>query len=123
MRASALIVARPGPLLDGLHALVGSMPQIGAVSAVSDVYAAPRLGLGAGPALVLLDGDQNGEKAWRIVRRARACWPEARTIILVSTVQQQAEAEAAGADAVLLQGLPAGRIIAAIVKLLPQPVP
>jgi len=122
MRASALIIARPGPLRDGLHALMGSMPQIGSICAVNDVYAVPRLDLGGGPALVLVDGDQNGGSAWRMIRRTKDRWPQARTIILVSTVQQQVEAEAAGADAVLLQGLPAGRLVAAIVKLLPQPV-
>jgi hypothetical protein len=46
----------------------------------------------------------------------------ARCIFLANDVQQHQEAEAAGADAVLLEGFPAGRLVAAIVRLLPQPV-
>jgi hypothetical protein len=72
--------------------------------------------------LVVLDGDQPGEKVGRMVRSARVRWPQAQTIVLVGTGKQQREAELAGADRVLFQGLPAGRLIAAIVKVLPQPV-
>jgi DNA-binding NarL/FixJ family response regulator len=122
MEASALIIARPKPLRDGLQALVGTMPQIGIVSVVSDIHSALRARLDPCPALVLLETPVADDHVWLTVRRARAMWPRARTIILVSNVQQQAEAEAAGADVVLFQGFPAGRLTAAIVKLLPQPV-
>jgi DNA-binding NarL/FixJ family response regulator len=54
------------------------------------------------------------------VRRAKAKWPQARCIFLADSVQQQYEAEAAGADAVLLKGVSSTRLIATIVKLLPQ---
>jgi len=119
MRASALILAQPGPLRDGLRALVGTMPQIGTVNVAHDIQSALATDLGPSPALVLVDGDQ--DPVWLTVRRAKARWPQARTIVLVSSVQQQGEAEAAGADVVLLQGFQAGRLVAAIVKLLPQP--
>lgn len=122
MPASAVIIAPPGPLRDGLHALVGAMPQIDRVWAVGDVSAVPVTGSDPGPTLVVLDGDQAGEKVRRMVRRARVRWPQARTIVLVGTAAQHQEAELAGADGVLFQGLPAGRLVAAIVKLLPQPV-
>ncbi|MGD8967647.1 MAG: hypothetical protein PVI07_09075 [Anaerolineae bacterium] len=122
MGASALIIARPEPLRDGLQALVGAMPQIGAVNVMSDVYSGLRDDLEPGPALSLLDADTTDDDVWLTVRRAKARWPRARTIVLASNVQQQAEAEAADADTVLLEGFPAGRLVAAIVKLLPQPV-
>jgi DNA-binding NarL/FixJ family response regulator len=122
MVASTLIIARPEPLRDGLHALVGTMPQIGTVNVVSDVHSALKVDLDPCPALVLVDAGLADDDIWLTVRRARARWPGARTIILVSNVDQQMEAEAAGADAVLLEGFPAGRLVAAIVKLLPQPV-
>ncbi|MGD9029405.1 MAG: hypothetical protein PVG25_06300 [Anaerolineae bacterium] len=121
MGASALIIARPEPLRDGLHALVGTMPQIGSVNVVSDVHTALKADIGC-PALLLLDAGSTASDTWLTVRRAKARWPRARTIVLVSNVQQQAEAEAAGADTVLLEGFPAGRLVAAIVRLLPQPV-
>jgi DNA-binding NarL/FixJ family response regulator len=98
------------------------MPQIAAVNVVSDVHSALRAELDPCPALVLLETGLTDDDVWLTVRRAKARWPRARTIILVSDFQQQAEAEAAGADVVLLEGFPAGRLTAAIVKLLPQPV-
>lgn len=120
--ASALIIARPGPLRDGLRALVGTMPQIGTIDALSDVQSAWRSDFDLYPALVLLDANLIRDDVWRAVRRTKVRWPRARTIILVSDVQQQGEAEDAGADAVLLHGFPAGRLVAAMVKLLPQPI-
>lgn len=122
MGASALIIAQPGPLRDGLHALVGTMLQIGTVDVLDDVDSAFGGTFNQCPALVLLDADLTEDKVWLTVRRIRRKWPRARTIILVGNVEQQEAAEAAGADVVLLQGLPAGRLVAAVVRLLPQPV-
>lgn len=116
-----MIMAGPGPLRDGLQALVGTMPQIGAVEAVSDVDMAFRRDFDRCPALVLLDANLVDDKVWLAVRRVKSRWQRARIIVLAPGVQQQEEAEAAGADAVLLQGFPAGRLVSAIVKLLPQP--
>ena len=122
MGASALIIAQPGPLRDGLDALVGTMPQIGTVDIVGDVESAFGLRFNQGPALVLLDAELTKDNVWLAVRRVKRKWPQARTIILAGNVEQQESAEAAGADVVLLEGLPAGRLVAAIVRLLPQPV-
>jgi DNA-binding NarL/FixJ family response regulator len=122
MGASALIIAQPGPLRDGLHALVGTMPQIGGVDVTGDLESAFKATFNECPALVLLDAHLNGGKVWLTVRRAKVKWPRARTIVLAGNVEQQEEASAAGADVVLLEGLPAGRLVAAIVKLLPQPI-
>ncbi len=120
MGVSALIIAGPGPLQDGLKALVGTMPQIATLDVASDVDLVFNRGFGSYPVLVLLDANLIEDRIWLTVRQAKAKWPHARTIVLAQGVEQQAEAEAAGADMVLLQGLPAGRLVAAIVKLLPQ---
>ncbi len=122
MATSALIIAGLGPLRDGLQALLRTMPQIGTVDVVSDIRSTLEVNAHMSPALVLLDANLADGRLWLTVRRVKARWPRARTIILVSSVEQQADAEAAGADAVLLQGFPAGRLVAAIVRLLPQPV-
>jgi DNA-binding NarL/FixJ family response regulator len=97
------------------------MPQIGAVSVASNARSALTADLDPTPALVLLDSGMTVDDVWLTLRGAKARWPLARTIVLVSDVQQQAEAEAAGADMVLLEGFPAGRLVAAILRLLPQP--
>jgi len=118
--ASALIVAKPGPLRDGLYALMEAMPQIGSVYAAEDVPSAPETTFKDGLALVLLDSVPGCNDVWMGVRRAKARWPQARCVLLVDNVEQHNEAEAAGADAVLLKGLPAPRLVASIVRLLPQ---
>ncbi len=117
-----MIIARPGPLRDGLHALVDTMPQVAGVDIVSDVDSALKTEWDRGPAVVLLDVSLTDDKVWLSVRRVKLRWPRARTIILAGSVQQQDEAEAGGADVVLLKGFPAGRLVAAIVRLLPQPI-
>jgi DNA-binding NarL/FixJ family response regulator len=120
MAASALIIAGPGPLRDGLRALVGTMPQVEAVSVASNVQGFANIDLQTQPNLVLLDVSA-APGVWLTIRRIKARWPGSRIIVLANTVEQQGEAVAAGADAVLLEGLPAARIIAVIVKLLPWP--
>ena len=122
MGTSALIVARPGPMRDGLHALVSAMPQIHAVQEADDVASALKMALEGCPALVLMESTPGGNDVWKAMRRVKARWPMAPCIFLANDVQQHQEAKAAGADVVLLEGFPAGRLVAAIVGLLPQPI-
>jgi DNA-binding NarL/FixJ family response regulator len=119
---SALIVAKPGPLRDGLQALMAAMPQIEAAYEVNDFASALEMTSACCPTLVLLDCGLNGGDTWMTVRRAKARWPQARCVFLANDVQQHQEAEAAGADAVLLKGFPAARLAATIVRLLPRQV-
>ena len=117
---AALIVAKPGPLRDGLRALMTATPQIEAVEEVEDISLALRVVFEHCPDLVVLDSDLANGEVWMTVRRTKARCPGVRCIVLANDVQQNQEAEAAGADAVLLKGFPAVRLIAIIVKLLPQ---
>lgn len=122
MALSALIVAGPGPLRDGLHALVKTMPQIRAVIVVTDVHSAFKAEFAFHPGLVLLEGDVAGGEISLTVTRARARWPGARTIVLAGNVRQQQQAEAAGADVVLMEGFPASGLVSTIARLVAQPV-
>jgi DNA-binding response OmpR family regulator len=120
---SALIVAKPGPLRDSLQALMAAMmPQIEAAYEVNDLASALEMTFACCPTLVLLDCGLNGGDGWMTVRRAKAKWPQARCVFLANDVQQHQEAEAAGADAVLLKGFPAAGLVATIVGLLPRQV-
>jgi DNA-binding NarL/FixJ family response regulator len=107
---------------DGLHALVTAMPQIDAVLAADDIASALTMPFQGLPALVLMESTPKSRDVWLAMRRVKARWPKTRCIFLAGDVQQHQEAEAAGADVVLLQGFPAGRLVAAIVGLLPQPI-
>jgi DNA-binding NarL/FixJ family response regulator len=105
-----------------LQALVTAVPQIDAVREADDVASALTMAFEGWPALVLMESTPGGKDVWRAMRRVKARWPIARCIFLANDVQQHQEAEAAGADVVLLEGFPAGRLVAAIVGLLSQPV-
>jgi DNA-binding NarL/FixJ family response regulator len=118
--ASVLIIARSGPLRDGLRALLTAMPQVNAAEEACDLSTALRMAFERAPALVLLDSVLTGSEVWLAVRQAKAKWPRARCIFLADSVQQQYEAEAAGADAVLLKGVLPAKLIATIVRLLPR---
>jgi DNA-binding NarL/FixJ family response regulator len=107
---------------DGLHALVTAMPQIETVRDADEVTSALTMASAPSPELVLMESTPGGKDVWITVRRVKARWPLARCICLVNDVNQRQEAESAGADVVLLEGFPAGRLVAAIVRLLPQPV-
>ena len=116
----ALIVAEPGPLRDGLRALLIAMPQVDAVEEACDLSSALGMAFEHAPALALLDSGPAHSETWLAVRRVKAKWPRARCIFLADSVQQQYEAEAAGADAVLLKGVLPSRLIATVVRLLPR---
>jgi DNA-binding NarL/FixJ family response regulator len=118
--ALALIVVKPGPLRDGLQALLIAMPQVDAVEQMCDVSSALEAALERPPALVLLDSGLAGSGIRPTLRQAKARWPQARSIFLADSVQQQCEAETVGADAVLLKGTPPERLVATIVRLLSQ---
>jgi DNA-binding NarL/FixJ family response regulator len=98
------------------------MPQIDAVQEVDDIASALTMVFERAPALVVMESGPASKDVWATTRRVKARWPVARCIFLANDVQQGQEAEAAGADVVLLQGFPAGRLVAAVVRLLPQPV-
>jgi DNA-binding NarL/FixJ family response regulator len=115
--ASTLIVAKESPLQSGLRALLTAMPQVGVVHEADDLSAATQAKLEPQPVLVLLDGDAAGEIELA-VRRMRLRWPEARCVYLANDVHQEKRASDAGADAALLKGVPAARLIAVLVRLL-----
>jgi DNA-binding NarL/FixJ family response regulator len=121
MRSSALVISRNSSLREGLIALLDAMPQICVVK-TSDSLEGELENLASGhpPAVVVLDGRTSGSSTWLAVRRVKARWPGSKCVVLAETAAQQAEAEGACADAVLANGFPAARLVATIVRLLPQ---
>ena len=116
----ALIVARPGPLRNGLQALMTTMPQIEILAETTDPSALRRMGAGMQPDVVLLDASLPEDQVWAALGQIKAERSQTRSIVLVEDSQQQQKAQAAGADVVLIQGTPAGQLIAAIEGLLSQ---
>lgn len=115
---SALIAARPGPLQEGLQALLKTLPQIDRVDQVYDLAAAYRAITGGHPDLVLLDTGLADRAAFSLVRDVKTAGRQSHCLlVLVDTVRQQEEAESAGADIALPQGCSAAKLIAAIEDL------
>ena len=114
----ALIATRPGALQDSLVALMTTMPQVNAVLIAEDAAAVLRTMAQHRPALVVLEMDLSAEERLAPLQEIRAKWPMTRCLALADDVEQQREAESAGADVVLIVGFPAARFIAAIEELL-----
>jgi DNA-binding NarL/FixJ family response regulator len=114
-----LIVAKPGPLRDGLQALVGALPRVRPAEH-DDVESALRNGNRRGKvALVLLDAGLVGDGMGAALRSMKGKWPQARYIALVDDVRQHHSAAMAGADIVLMKGFRPSRLVETIVRLLP----
>jgi DNA-binding NarL/FixJ family response regulator len=114
----ALIAARPGSLQDSLVALMTTMPQVNAVLIAEDAASALRTMAQHRPALVVLEMDLRTEEGLTPLQEIGTRWPSAWCIVLVDDIEQQREAESAGANEVLIAGFPAAQFIAAIEGLL-----
>jgi DNA-binding NarL/FixJ family response regulator len=102
---------------DSLHFLLRTVPGIETVGSADDSSSALRIISDLCPALVLLDTNLPGEDTVTVLRRlqADACRP--RCLVLADTRQQQRDAMAAGADAVLLKGYTTTRLFQVIQTL------
>jgi DNA-binding NarL/FixJ family response regulator len=115
---SVLIVAKPGPLREGLGALMRAIPQINSIDEVDDACLALTRASEQRPAVVLLGTYLLGDKVWCMLRQIKTQWPKIRCVVLAENDQQQREAQAAGADAVFLNGFPAARLVSTVENLL-----
>jgi DNA-binding NarL/FixJ family response regulator len=113
----ALIVAKPGSLHDGLLALLTAIPQLDVVGEADDADLALQMVAKRRPELVLMDADLPQDEAWEVLGKIKTEWPAMQCVVLAGDVQQRQAAEAAGADIVLLKGIPAAKLIASIEAL------
>ena len=118
VKTSALIVAQPGPLRDSLWAFLMSLPQIEIVRLVEDAPSALRVVTEYNPALVLVDTNLADNGVLNISRQIKVEGFQSRCLILTDNIQQQQEAIAAGADTVLVKGIPAAKLFEIIEELL-----
>ena len=114
----ALIATRPGPLLDSLVALMTTMDQVNAVLIAEDGASALRMMAQHRPALVVIEMNLPAGEMHAVLGEIKTRWPLTRCIALVEDIEQQQEAESAGADVVLIAGFPPARFIAAIEEML-----
>jgi DNA-binding NarL/FixJ family response regulator len=117
-RRSLVILAEPGPLLEGLLAIAGALPAGTVVHrqrlADMDFERLGRLQ----PAVILLDDDAGGGRLAELLGRLRAAVPQGKSLVLAGTVAGQRAALKAGANASLLQGVPGDRLLQTLEGLL-----
>jgi DNA-binding NarL/FixJ family response regulator len=118
VKTSALIVAQPGPLRDSLRTFLMSLPQVKMVRLVEDIPSALQVVTEHNPDLVLVDANLPDNGVLHIPGKLKAMQAQSRCLILVDTTQQQRKAIAAGADTVLVKGVPAAKLFETIEELL-----
>jgi HlyD family secretion protein len=94
----------------------GTSPEFEVVGVVADGWEAVQLVERTRPDVVLMDVQMPGLDGLGATRRIKAAWPLVKVIVLTMYPDRRAEALAAGADAVLLKGFPAERLLAAILE-------
>jgi DNA-binding NarL/FixJ family response regulator len=111
-----LIVDDRSQAREGLKALLATAAAVQVVGEASDGKEAIDLVEQSRPDVVLMDAMMPVMDGLEATRRVRAQWPEVRVIILTIHTALRAEALAAGADAFLVKGCPAGELLAAILE-------
>lgn len=111
-----LIISSPGTLQDGLLALITTIPQVSAVMVAEDINSALRMIENHQPALIILE--LSSCKVQDIINQINTQSSHINLIVLVENISQQKEAEASGADRVLVKGFPAHKLISIVEELM-----
>lgn len=100
-----------------LKTLLATCPQVKEVREAALAREAMRLIQESQPDVVLMDvqmPEMNGLQATRLVK---AQWPQVKVIVLTLYAEYAAEARAAGADAFICKGEPAGKLLATLMTV------
>jgi DNA-binding NarL/FixJ family response regulator len=114
---STLIAAKPGRMRDCLHALLEVVSQVKVIGRADDAASALRLVAEHEPDLVLLDINLTEVQVYPVLEQIKATRSQTRCIVLADNVQQRQMAAAAGADAALIKGYRADKLVEVIEKL------
>ncbi len=116
-----LLVVRPGPLRDGLNALLSSMPEVQLVAQANDASAAIDFCQGRPLELVIMEIKPGDRDLLTKVSDIKALCPKGEMIALIHDEEDWEPAEAAGVDLIIRVGIRAvelrERIAEAVVSL------
>lgn len=116
---STLIVAHPGPLRDGVEALLASVPRVKVLVEEASVEGAMRKA--ARPVdLLLVDGSYSEGEIRRLLKRCLATCPEMRSIVYANNARQTQQAYRLDVDAVFMTGRPADQFVRMVEELLQE---
>lgn len=99
--ASALIIASPSRLRDGLRAMLSAESKFASTFLADCSSAGLQAVANTSPTLVLLDANLPGDDAWRVLDELKKRRPQTRCVVWTHTPAQARRAAAAGADSVL----------------------
>jgi DNA-binding NarL/FixJ family response regulator len=114
--ALTLLVSSTGSLLNGLLALITTLPQIGTVLVAEEVELALKMIMNHQPALVILD--MNLPQTQDLIKLIQGGWPQISLLVLVEDRAQQIIVEAFGVDHVLRKGFSAQEFITSVENLI-----
>jgi DNA-binding NarL/FixJ family response regulator len=117
VRKVVLVVASPGYVLEGLQALLSVLSGV-EVLVTTDRASALEIVERHAPALVIVVDGLQGDSALTTVTCVKSGWPAIRCIALVDDEQRREQAQAAGADPVLVKGIPADSLVATVEEML-----
>ncbi len=115
---SALILAEPGPMREGLWELVSAMPQVKLIGAVADEYEAIQIVKKKHPVLVIFENHFNQGEERSVIHEIKTADPDVICVVMARDVEQSKNATDAGADSVQMTGIPAGELYRKIQLLL-----
>jgi DNA-binding NarL/FixJ family response regulator len=112
------IIAPPGPIRDGLQALLASISRCDRIL-VLDGAALSRDRLDPSrPDVALIDAGPLDTAIGQALQHIRSTWPQARCLVLVDDVDQRATALAAGAAGAFLKDGRADELASAVERLI-----
>lgn len=112
-----LIVSPPGDLQISLQALLTTYLDVD-VLVVGEGSSALKVIERQTPAVVILDHNLPGDAAPKIVHDIKSKWPEIICLVLVNDDQGRQKIITAGADLIVIKGLPGAKLIGEIKRLL-----
>jgi DNA-binding NarL/FixJ family response regulator len=114
--SSVLLVSPPGPVRDGLAALLAAVPGLALAAEAGDLESALHGLAAAPPDAIVLDGAAAQPDLAGALNRLRSAAPLSGLLVLADDV---AQLDGAGDQAaVLLKGAPAADLLAALERLL-----
>ncbi len=100
----------------GLRALLALRPEIEIVGEAAEGEEAVQRVRDGQPDVVLMDARMPQMDGLDATRQIKAHWPQVRIVMVSMYASHRAEALAAGADAFLVKGCPAGELLDAILE-------
>ena len=117
-RVTVLIIAKPGQVRDGLHALLHAIPGVDVVDRPCDGMLNANFLAEYNPALILVDCNLVDTRMLDALWRLKTQDPEIRFLILVEDVEQWQLAQDTGFDHVLIKGSSAEKLAKTVRELL-----